>query len=100
RPGQALALVGASGAGKTTLASLIPRLFDPCAGRVCLDGRDLRELQVKSVRQQVAMVLQDAFLFPLSIAENIAYGWAHATRHEIEAAAQAANAHSFIVNLP
>jgi ATP-binding cassette subfamily B protein/subfamily B ATP-binding cassette protein MsbA len=99
-PGQVLALVGATGAGKSTLVSLIPRFFDPWQGRVLLDGHDLRQLQLKSLRRQVALVLQEPFLFPLSVAENIAYGRPEASREEIEAAARAANAHEFIVALP
>ena len=100
QPGQTVALVGATGAGKTTLASLLPRFFDPCQGRVLIDGFDLRDVQVKSLRDQVALVLQDAFLFPRTIAENIAYGRPDATRAEIEAAARAAHAHAFIEMLP
>jgi ATP-binding cassette subfamily B protein/subfamily B ATP-binding cassette protein MsbA len=99
-PGQVLALVGATGAGKSTLVSLIPRFFDPWQGRVLLDGHDLRQLQLKSLRRQVALVLQEPFLFPLSVAENIAYGRPEASREEIEAAARAANAHEFILGLP
>jgi ATP-binding cassette subfamily B protein/subfamily B ATP-binding cassette protein MsbA len=99
-PGQALAIVGATGAGKTTLVSLVPRFFDPWQGRVLLDGQNLRELQLKSLRRQVALVLQEPFLFPLTVAENIAYGRPEASRQEIEAAARAANAHGFIAALP
>src|SRR5262249_51220967 len=78
----------------------LPRFFDPWAGRVTIDGHDVRDVQLKSLRRQVALVLQEAFLFPLSIAENIAYGRPEATRAEIEAAARAANAHAFIERLP
>lgn len=99
-PGQTVALVGSSGAGKSTLASLVPRFFDPVAGRVLLDGTDLRRLKVASLRAQVAIVLQEPFLLPLSIAENIAYGRPDAHRDEIVAAATAANAHDFIRALP
>ncbi|HXT12876.1 MAG TPA: ABC transporter ATP-binding protein [Candidatus Angelobacter sp.] len=99
-PGQTLALVGETGAGKSTLASLIPRFFDPTSGRVLLDGHDLRELRLKTLRSNVALVLQEPFLFPISIAENIAYGSPHATLQQIEAAARAANAHEFILRLP
>lgn len=99
-PGQTVAIVGATGAGKSTLVNLIPRFFDPWEGRVLLDGRDLRALQVKSLRDRVALVLQEAFLFSLSIADNIAYGKPGASRHEIQAAARAANAHEFIAGLP
>jgi ATP-binding cassette subfamily B protein/subfamily B ATP-binding cassette protein MsbA len=99
-PGQTIALVGPTGAGKSTLVSLIPRFFDPTAGRVLLDGHDLRDVQLASLRSQVALVLQEPFLFPLSVAENIAYGRPGATSGEIEAAARAANAHEFISRLP
>jgi ABC-type multidrug transport system fused ATPase/permease subunit len=98
--GQTVAIVGPTGAGKTTLVSLVPRFFDPWEGRVTVDGHDVREVQLKSLRQQVAVVLQDAFLFPFSIAENIAYGRPDAAREEIVAAAKAANAHGFIERLP
>jgi ATP-binding cassette, subfamily B, bacterial len=99
-PGETVALVGPTGAGKTTLVSLIPRFFDPSEGRVLLDGHDLRDLQLKSLRSHVALVLQEPFLFPMSIAENIAYGRPDASRAEIETAAKAANAHDFIRRLP
>jgi ATP-binding cassette, subfamily B, bacterial len=100
RPGETLALVGPSGAGKSTLVSLIPRFFDPWHGRVSFDGHDLRSVQLASLRSQVALVLQEPFLLPLSVAENIAYGRPNASLHEIEAAARAANAHDFIQRLP
>jgi ATP-binding cassette subfamily B protein/subfamily B ATP-binding cassette protein MsbA len=100
RPCETMALVGATGAGKTTLAGLIPRFFDPWEGRVAVDGMDLREVQLKSLRTQIAIVLQEPFLFPLSVAENIAYGRPAATLAEIEAAARAARAHEFIQRLP
>jgi ABC-type multidrug transport system fused ATPase/permease subunit len=100
QPGETLALVGPTGAGKSTLVSLIPRFFDPWEGRVTLDGLDLRELQLASLRAQVSLVLQEPFLLPLSIAENIAYGRPGARRAEIEAAAEAANADQFIRALP
>jgi ATP-binding cassette subfamily B protein len=98
--GQTIAIVGHTGAGKSTLVSLIPRFVDPWTGRVAFDGHDLRDLSIKSVRRQVTLVLQDAFLFPMSIAENIAYGRPGATASEIETAAQTANAHEFITRLP
>ncbi len=100
RPGETVALVGATGAGKTTLVGLIPRFFDPWEGRVAVDGKDVRDVQLKSLRTQIAMVLQEPFLFPLSVAENIAYGRPAATPAEIEAAARAARAHEFIQRLP
>jgi ATP-binding cassette, subfamily B, bacterial len=98
--GEKIAIVGATGAGKSTLASLVPRFIDPQAGRVTLDGIDLRALSVESVRRQVALVLQEPFLLPISVADNISYGRRDATREEIEAAARAANAHDFIATLP
>lgn len=99
-PGETIAIVGATGAGKTTLVGLLPRFFDPWEGRVTLDGRDLRDLTLRSLRSQITLVLQEPFLFPLTLAENIAYGRPDATRDEIIAAACAANAHAFIERLP
>jgi ATP-binding cassette subfamily B protein/subfamily B ATP-binding cassette protein MsbA len=100
RPGELVALVGATGAGKSTLVSLVPRFFDPWNGRVTIDGTDIRQVQLASVRAQVALVLQDAFILPLSVADNIAYGRPGASRAEVEAAAHAAHAHDFIMRLP
>ncbi|MGZ4962272.1 MAG: ABC transporter ATP-binding protein [Limisphaerales bacterium] len=100
RAGETIALVGTTGAGKSTLVSLVPRFLDPWQGRVLIDGKDLRELKLKSLRSQVAIVSQEPFLFPLSIAANIAYGSPQATRAQIEAAAKAANAGAFIQQLP
>lgn len=99
-PGQSAALIGPSGVGKTTLLNLVPRFFDPTGGTIRLDGADLRSLRVRDVRSQIAIVLQEPILLPTSIAENIAYGRPGATRAEIEAAAQAANAHAYIEKLP
>ena len=99
-PGETIALVGPTGAGKSTLVSLIPRFFDPWSGRVSIDGHDVRSVQLKSLRAQIALVLQEPFLLPLSAAENIAYGRPGATREEVEAAARAANADEFITRLP
>src|SRR5581483_3755904 len=73
-PGEVVAIVGPTGAGKTTLVNLLMRFFDPWSGRVTVDGHDLRQLRVRSLREQVAFVLQDSFLLPLSVAENLAYG--------------------------
>lgn len=98
--GQTVAVVGRTGVGKSTLASLIPRLFDPSQGVVRFDGIDIRELQLSSVRPNVAMVPQEPFLLPLSVAENIAYGSPDATRDEVVAAAIAAEADGFIRDLP
>jgi ABC-type multidrug transport system fused ATPase/permease subunit len=100
RAGQTVALVGGSGAGKTTLVSLVARMLDPTAGRVLLDGYDLRDLDLRFLRRHVATVGQDAFLFPASISDNIAFGRPDATSEEIEAAARSANAHDFITALP
>jgi ATP-binding cassette subfamily B protein/subfamily B ATP-binding cassette protein MsbA len=99
-PGQTVAVVGPTGAGKTTLVSLVPRFFDPWQGRVTIDGHDVRDVQLRSLREQVAVVLQEPLLFPATVAENIAYGRPDATCEEVEAAARAANAHAFIERLP
>ena len=98
--GERLAIVGATGAGKSTLASLIPRLYDPTGGAVLIDGHDLRAFRVQSLRDQVSMVLQDALLFSGSIRDNIAFGKPEATIEEIVAAARTANADEFIDRLP
>src|SRR5947207_3007352 len=99
-PGTRLGVVGATGAGKTTLISLLTRFYDPLEGAVLLDGVDLRDYKLLDLRRQFAVVLQDAVLFSLSIAENIAYAAPGATREQVVAAAQAANAHEFIERLP
>ena len=99
-PGEVLAIVGPTGAGKTTLASLLVRFFDPWQGRITIDGADIRDFTLRSLREQIALVLQDPFIFPTSIAENIALGRPDASREQIVAAAEAANAHSFISRLP
>jgi ATP-binding cassette subfamily B protein/subfamily B ATP-binding cassette protein MsbA len=99
RPGETIAIVGASGAGKTTLVNLLVRFFDPWTGRITVDGMDLRDVRLRSLRQQVALVLQDAFIFPMTVAENIAYGRPDASREAIVAAARAANAHDFVTCL-
>ena len=95
-----LAIVGATGAGKTTLVSLIPRFLDPWQGSVRIDGQDVRDFRLRDLRNQVSLVLQEPFLFPISIAQNIAYGRPDATRDEIEAAARAARAHDFVSQMP
>ncbi len=99
-PGTRLGLEGQTGAGKTTLASLLMRFYDPDAGRILLDGVDLRDYRVADLRKQFSMVLQEPVLFSTSIAENIAYGRTKASYDDIVEAAQAAHAHGFIVELP
>jgi len=98
--GRTTAVVGPTGVGKTTLISLIPRLYDPNDGAVLIDGRDIREFTLASLRNQVSVVLQESVLFRASIMENIAYGRANATLAEIMEASKAANAHDFIMQLP
>jgi len=100
KPGEVLAIVGPTGAGKTTLAHLLVRFYDPWAGRITIGGQDIRDFRQRSLRQQIGLVLQDPFIFPLTVAENIAYGRPDATRAEIAAAAEAANADQFIEHLP
>ncbi len=100
RPGELVALVGATGAGKSTLAALVMRLFDPQSGAVLLDGVDARLVPVAVWRSQVALVLQESFLFPVSIADNIAYGRPGASREQVMAASVAANADEFVRELP
>ena len=99
-PGQVAALVGPSGAGKTTLVNLIPRFYDPTQGRILVDGYDIRRVQMRSLREQIGIVPQETALFSGSVQDNIAYGKLDATQEEIEAAARAANAHDFILALP
>ena len=99
-PGQTVALVGPTGAGKTTIANLIPRFYDASEGAVRIDGHDVREVERRSLREKIATVLQEPFLFSGTIAENIGYGRMGATRAEIEAAARAVSAHAFIAALP
>jgi len=100
KPGEVIALVGPSGAGKTTLVNLVPRFYDPVDGAVWVDGINLKEIELKSYRQQMGIVPQETILFTGTIRENIAYGRMDATLPEIEAAAKAANAHDFIKELP
>ena len=99
-PGQLVALVGPSGAGKTTLTYLIPRLYDPTRGRILLDGHDLRDLGLDSLARQIGMVTQENYLFHDTIRTNMIYAKTDATQAEIESAARAANIHEFIMGLP
>jgi ABC-type multidrug transport system fused ATPase/permease subunit len=99
-PGRVVAVVGPTGAGKTTLISLIPRFYDATGGRILLDGRDIRDISLKSLRDQVSLVLQEPLLFSGSIVDNIRYGRLDATLDEVVEAARAANAHDFIEKLP
>ncbi len=99
-PGQTLAIVGPTGAGKTTIASLVGRFYDPTSGQVLIDGHDLRDVQLASLRRQLSIVLQDTFLFSGTVADNIRYGRLEATEEQIVAAARYANADRFIERLP
>jgi ATP-binding cassette subfamily B protein/subfamily B ATP-binding cassette protein MsbA len=99
KPGETVALVGATGAGKTTIASLLVRFYDVTEGRILIDGRDIRDIKVADLRQLLGVVPQEPFLFQGSIAYNIAFGRNDATREEIVAAAKAANAHDFVMRL-
>ena len=100
KPGEMIALVGLTGAGKTTLVSLIPRFYDTTSGRVAIDGVDVRTYKVRSLREKISIVLQDPVLFQGSISENLRYGRLDATQEEIVEAAKAAHAHDFIMRLP
>lgn len=99
-PGEYIALVGTSGVGKSTLCSLIPRFYEVSGGRVTIDGTDIRNFTLKSLRNSIGIVQQDVYLFTGSVMDNIRYGRPNATEAEIVAAAQNANAHEFIMNLP
>lgn len=99
KPGQLVALVGPSGAGKTTLTYLIPRLYDPTEGRILLDGHDLRDLTLESLTNAVGMVTQETYLFHDTVLTNLLYARMDATREQVEAAARAANIHDFIMDL-
>jgi subfamily B ATP-binding cassette protein MsbA len=100
QPGEIVALVGPSGAGKTTLVNMIPRFYDPVRGSITIDGYDLRDVQLATLRAQIGIVPQETLLFSGTIRENLAYGRLDATDEEIVAAARAANAHEFIQALP
>src|SRR5918999_3252395 len=99
-PGQKVAIVGRTGAGKTTLLSLLPRFYDPRSGRVTIDGIDIREFELKSLRRQIAIVLQPPLVFPLTIRENLTYGRPEATEEEVVNAARLARIHDSIVSFP
>jgi subfamily B ATP-binding cassette protein MsbA len=99
-PGQLVGVVGATGGGKSTVVSLIPRFYDPGTGRVLMDGVDLREFKLQGLRSQIGFVLQDTVLFRGTVRDNIAYGRPEASEHEIFAAARLANAHEFIARMP
>jgi subfamily B ATP-binding cassette protein MsbA len=100
RPGEVVAIVGSSGAGKSTLVHLIPRFFDVTAGRLLIDGRDVRDVTLASLRAQVGIVTQETILFNDSVRNNIAYGQPHVPKERVTAAAQAALAHDFILRMP
>ncbi|MCL4545603.1 MAG: ABC transporter ATP-binding protein/permease, partial [Chloroflexi bacterium] len=100
QPGEVIALVGTTGAGKTSLVNLIPRFYRATRGRVEIDGHDVNAVKLESLRSQIAVVLQETYLFGGSVCQNIAFAHPEATFEEIEAAAKAANAHDFIVQLP
>ncbi len=99
-PGRTVALIGRTGAGKTTLASLVPRFYDTTTGRVLVDGVDVRELERRSLRREIGVIAQDPFLFSASVRDNIAFGVPDAPHEAVEAAARAAQAHEFIAELP
>jgi ATP-binding cassette, subfamily B, multidrug efflux pump len=99
-PGQVIALLGATGSGKSTIINLVPRFYDPTAGRITIDGHDIRHVTLNSLRDQVGIVLQETLLFAASIRENIAFGRPDASLDEVIAAAQAAQAHDFVMAMP
>ncbi|MFA9198306.1 MAG: ATP-binding cassette domain-containing protein, partial [Aquirufa sp.] len=98
--GQTVALVGATGAGKSTFAKLVSRFYDPTGGRITIDGLDLRDVRASSLRSQMGIVPQEGFLFSGTVLDNIGFGRPDATREEVEAAAEAVGASEFIARLP
>lgn len=100
KPGQVVAIVGPSGAGKTTIANLLPRFYDPIGGVITIDGVDIKTVTLKSLRKQIGIVPQETILFNGTVYSNILYGRLDATRDEVTAAAKAANAHNFIMDMP
>lgn len=100
QPGQTIALIGPTGSGKSTVTNLLPRFYEVTDGRIVVDGHDIRDVTMKSLRREIGMVLQDSFLFSNTIAENIAYGRAGSTMDEVIEAAKAARAHEFIMRFP
>jgi len=98
--GRTVALIGRTGSGKTTLAALVPRFYDASAGRVLVDGIDVRDLERRSLRREIGVISQDPFLFSASVRDNIAFGMPDAPHDAVEAAARASQAHEFIVELP
>jgi ATP-binding cassette, subfamily B, bacterial len=99
-PGHRIAIVGTTGAGKSTLVSLLPRFYDPQSGRVTIHGVDIRDFQLKSLRRNIAMILQPPLVFPFSIRENIAYGRPEASLEDVISAAKVAQVHDFVEQLP
>ena len=100
KPGQLVALLGGSGSGKSTIASLLSRFYDVTSGRITIDGIDIRDVTLASLRKNVGVAQQDVFLFSMSIRDNIAYGIPNATMEQIEAAAKSAQIHDFMQTLP
>ncbi|GAB4307160.1 MAG: ABC transporter ATP-binding protein [Promethearchaeota archaeon] len=100
KPGETVAILGATGSGKTTVVNLIPRFYDPTRGRILIDGKDVRKVELKSLRRQIGIVAQEVFLFSRSIEENIAYGNRKVKREDVERVAKIANIHDFIMTLP
>src|SRR5690606_12189833 len=100
KPGQTVALVGHTGSGKSTIANLITRFYDPTSGSVSVDGHDLRDITLRSIRHQISVVLQETFIFSGTIMENIRFGNPSATDDEVKAAAKAIGADKFIDNMP